>query len=189
MSAQQPSIATASRVASSLTSERLRGPTDGPISLQCLPRGADTFFQPGQVREDPKMGPYVEGLTAMSANSYREIERQLVIGNNARSVASTHMNDVSSRAHTIFSIKFSQTMVEEMGDGVARETKKVSKINLVDLAGSERQSNKQLSASEQARFKEGIAINKSLSALSNCIFALFKQSQEGKGGKQVSLRE
>jgi hypothetical protein len=61
----------------------------------------------------------------------------------------------------------------------------VSKINLVDLAGSERQSNKQLSASEQARFKEGIAINKSLSALSNCIFALFKQSQEGKGGKQV----
>ena len=56
-------------------------------------------------------------------------------GNNARSVASTHMNDVSSRAHTIFSIKFSQTIVEEMGDGVARETKKVSNINLVDLAG------------------------------------------------------
>jgi hypothetical protein len=29
------------------------------------------------------------------------------------------------------------------------------------------------------RFKEGIAINKSLSALANCIFALYKQSQAG----------
>ena len=133
-----------------------------------------------KVREHPKSGPYVEGLTALTASSYSEIERQLAMGNRNKSVAATHMNDVSSRAHTIFSIKFSQTELEQLsGDEshLARETKKVSHINLVDLAGSERQTSKQLSTSEQMRFKEGIAINKSLSALANCIFALYKQSQ------------
>ncbi|EKX40366.1 hypothetical protein GUITHDRAFT_49045, partial [Guillardia theta CCMP2712] len=130
-----------------------------------------------RVREHPKHGPYIEGLTAMTANSYAEIERQLAFGYRARSVASTNMNDASSRAHTIFSIKFCQTSLEQLQTGFARETKKVSHINLVDLAGSERQSSRQLSGVEQARFKEGIAINKSLSALANCIFALYKQSQ------------
>ena len=111
-----------------------------------------------KIREHPKTGPYVEGLTALTANSYNEIERQLEMGNRNRSVASTHMNDVSSRAHTIFSIKFCQTQLQHLGgeSGLARETKKVSQINLVDLAGSERQTSKQLSVSEQMWFKEGI---------------------------------
>ena len=84
----------------------------------------------------------------LTASSYSEIERQLAMGNRNKSVAATHMNDVSSRAHTIFSIKFSQTELEQLsGDEshLARETKKVSHINLVDLAGSERQTSKQLS--------------------------------------------
>ena len=144
-------------------------------------QGRQGFSEELKVREHPKTGPYVAGLTALTANSYNEIERQLEMGNRNKSVASTHMNDVSSRAHTIFQIKFSQTQLEHLGGetGLARETKKVSHINLVDLAGSERQTSKQLSASEQMRFKEGIAINKSLSALANCIFALYKQSQSG----------
>jgi len=110
-----------------------------------------------KVREHPKTGPYVAGLTAFTANSFKEIERFLEMGNRNKSVASTHMNDVSSRAHTIFSIKFCQTQLEHLGceSGLARETKKVSHINLVDLAGSERQTSKQLSSSEQMRFKEG----------------------------------
>ena len=63
------------------------------------------------------------GLTALTANSYKEIERQLELGNRNKSVASTHMNDVSSRAHTIFQIKFSQTQLEHLGGetGLARE--------------------------------------------------------------------
>ncbi len=76
-----------------------------------------------KVREHPKSGPYVAGLTALTANSYKEIERQLELGNRNKSVASTHMNDVSSRAHTIFQIKFSQTRLEHLGGetGLARE--------------------------------------------------------------------
>ena len=90
-----------------------------------------------KVREHPKTGPYVAGLTALSAHTYSEIERFLEMGNRNKSVAATHMNDVSSRAHTIFSIKFCQTHLEHLGNesGLARETKKVSHINLVDLAG------------------------------------------------------
>jgi kinesin family member 1 len=127
-----------------------------------------------KVREHPRKGPYIAGLTAMPAMNYKEIQRHLELGNRCRSIASTHMNDVSSRAHTIFSINFSQTSLEKLESGLTRETKKVSLINMVDLAGSERQSSKQLSTMEYARFKEGVAINKSLSALANCIFALYK---------------
>jgi hypothetical protein len=52
---------------------------------------------------------------------------------------------------------------------------------IIKIIISERQTSKQLSSSEQKRFKEGIAINKSLSALANCIFALYKQSQQTAG--------
>ena len=54
-------------------------------------------------------------------------------GNNNRTTASTNMNDTSSRSHAIFTVIFSQAMIDE---DTPRET--LSKINLVDLAGSER---------------------------------------------------
>ena len=59
---------------------------------------------------------------------------------------------------------------------------KVAKISLVDLAGSERATS---TGATGDRLKEGAAINKSLSALGNCISALAELSKAGagKGGK------
>jgi kinesin family protein 1 len=50
----------------------------------------------------------------------------------SRTVASTNMNETSSRSHAVFTIIFTQLRQDKM-TGLASE--KVSKISLVDLAG------------------------------------------------------
>jgi hypothetical protein len=88
-----------------------------------------------KVRDSPKTGAYVEGLKKITVIGYHQIERLMAFGSRNRTVASTMMNETSSRAHTIFTITFVQTRTN-------RETMKVSdirsSISLVDLAGSER---------------------------------------------------
>lgn len=99
-------------------------------------------------------------------------------GTAARTVASTNMNATSSRAHTIFQIIFTQTKINST---TMKATDKVSRINLVDLAGSERAGS---TGAQGDRLREGAAINKSLSALGNCISALADLSTgRGKGAR------
>eukprot|EP00696_Hemimastix_kukwesjijk_P015989 gnl/Hemi2/4282_TR1497_c0_g1_i1.p1 gnl/Hemi2/4282_TR1497_c0_g1~~gnl/Hemi2/4282_TR1497_c0_g1_i1.p1 ORF type:complete len:1126 (+),score=475.80 gnl/Hemi2/4282_TR1497_c0_g1_i1:154-3531(+) len=148
---------------------------------QCRDLLNPTSFKPGglKVRENPKTGPYVEDLSLIPVNSYANIQKLMDDGTTARTVASTNMNATSSRAHTMFTIVFKQTkIVRETG----KATDRVSKINLIDLAGSERQSG---TGATGDRLKEGSAINKSLSALGNCIKALAELSKpQPKGGKK-----
>lgn len=53
------------------------------------------------------------------------------IGNENRKVASTKMNDQSSRSHSLFLMTVSQTNLEN-------QSVKIGKLYLVDLAGSEK---------------------------------------------------
>jgi hypothetical protein len=85
-------------------------------------------------------------------------------GYTSRSIGATKMNQTSSRAHTIITIEFKQIREEE-----GRKLEKFSVIHLVDLAGSEKAGQ---TGAEGQRFKEGCAINKSLSVLGNCISVL-----------------
>jgi len=110
-----------------------------------------------KVRQHPDYGPYVENLTQLLVEDYKSIRRIIDQGNKDRHVASTAMNDRSSRSHAILTVYFTQ-IVEE--GNITREV--VSKINLVDLAGSERV---EASGVTGVNFKEAIEINKSLSAL------------------------
>ncbi|KAK2567739.1 Kinesin-like protein KIF16B [Acropora cervicornis] len=93
-------------------------------------KGKDKFNL--KVREHPKEGPYVQDLTKHVVKDYQGIENLMVEGNTNRTVASTNMNDVSSRSHAIFTILFTQA---KFYTDMPSET--VSKIHLVDLAGSE----------------------------------------------------
>lgn len=121
-----------------------------------------------KVREHPKKGPYVQGLTTCWVTNYGHIEDCMNRGNSHRTTASTNMNDVSSRSHAIFTITFVQA---GYCDGVPSET--VSKIHLVDLAGSERADS---TGATGQRLKEGAHINKSLVTLGSVISALAELS-------------
>ncbi|XP_008195797.2 kinesin-like protein Klp98A isoform X1 [Tribolium castaneum] len=129
-----------------------------------------------KVREHPKKGPYVQGLTTCLVTNYGHIQECMNRGNSHRTTAATNMNDVSSRSHAIFTITFVQA---GYCDGVPSET--VSKIHLVDLAGSERAD---ATGATGQRLKEGAHINKSLVTLGSVISALAELSVENSGQRK-----
>ncbi|KAG5864914.1 hypothetical protein JTB14_016917 [Gonioctena quinquepunctata] len=111
-----------------------------------------------KIREHPKRGPYVQGLSEHPATCSSDLLDLLEKGNKKRKIAATLSNPQSSRSHSVFSVNC---------DGV--------KLNLIDLAGSEKAANRSFDIS---RFKEGANINKSLVALGNVISALAEQSSK-----------
>uniref|UniRef100_A0A668AWW4 Kinesin family member 4 n=1 Tax=Myripristis murdjan TaxID=586833 RepID=A0A668AWW4_9TELE len=122
------------------------------------------------IREDPKDGIKIVGLTEREVFSAHEMVGCLELGNSARTVGSTAMNAASSRSHAIFTITLEQRRGTDKTDSV------VSKLHLVDLAGSERQKK---TKAEGDRLKEGISINRGLLALGNVISALGDESKKG----------
>ncbi|XP_030855199.1 uncharacterized protein LOC105436725 isoform X2 [Strongylocentrotus purpuratus] len=124
-----------------------------------------------KVREHPKDGPYVQDLSHHLVSDYEQVLSLMHDGNLQRTTAATHMHELSSRSHAIFTITFIQA---KMSHGMPSEI--VSKINLVDLAGSERASIN----SSKDRLQEGANINKSLVTLGNCIQALGPQTDLSK---------
>lgn len=120
-----------------------------------------------KVREHPVLGPYIVDLTTHTVKSYTELRNFLILGNKNRAVASTSMNDFSSRSHSIFSIELGQSKSLDDTDNSRR-----SKVSLVDLAGSERLGS---SFNNEERMKQGVYINKSLLTLGKCISALSEQ--------------
>jgi kinesin family protein 1 len=74
-----------------------------------------------RVREHPLLGPYVEDLTKLAVQTYQvrlaslparlsvqDISDLMDEGNKARTVASTNMNETSSRSHAVFTLVFTQ---------------------------------------------------------------------------------
>ncbi|TKA82564.1 hypothetical protein B0A55_01193 [Friedmanniomyces simplex] len=114
------------------------------------------------IHEDAKQGVYVKGLQRVYVSDIAEVYRILEIGATARAVASTNMNQESSRSHSIFEVEIAQKNVET---GSARS----GRLFLVDLAGSEKVG--KTGASGQT-LEEAKKINKSLSALGMVINAL-----------------
>ncbi|XP_072302654.1 kinesin family member 4 [Eucyclogobius newberryi] len=120
------------------------------------------------IREDPKEGIKIVGLTERRVTSAQEMVGCLEQGNSVRTVGSTAMNAASSRSHAIFTITLERKETNK-SDSV------VSKLHLVDLAGSERQKK---TKAEGDRLKEGISINKGLLSLGNVISALGDESKK-----------
>ncbi|GMH81021.1 hypothetical protein TL16_g08795 [Triparma laevis f. inornata] len=116
-----------------------------------------------EIREDKKLGIIVPNLTEVNVEEEEEIFQVLWKGAQNRAMASTNMNERSSRSHTILGVRLTVNH-----GGIIRR----SKINLVDLAGSERYKTHQMAQFSEQRIKELTSINQSLSALGNCISAL-----------------
>ncbi|KAM4020455.1 chromosome-associated kinesin KIF4A isoform 2-T2 [Anomaloglossus baeobatrachus] len=125
---------------------------------------------PISIREDPKEGIKICGLTERDVKTDVDTIICLEQGNSSRTVASTAMNSQSSRSHAIFTIAIEQRL------GGDKNAYFHSKLHLVDLAGSERQKK---TKAEGDRLKEGISINRGLLCLGNVISALGDESKKG----------
>ena len=66
-----------------------------------------------KVRENPKTGPYVDGLSQLPVRDHPHISKLMDDGTKARTVASTQMNATSIRAHTIFTVNLTQTITSK----------------------------------------------------------------------------
>jgi hypothetical protein len=105
--------------------------------------------------------------------SPRDIWRLLALGDENKKKASTAMNARSSRSHSWllahFTLMSSRVFIMTVTQRSPEGSTKVGKLNLVDLAGSEKVGKTGATGSV---LEEAKNINKSLSALGNCIYAL-----------------
>jgi len=134
-----------------------------------------------KIRESPTDGPYIKDLSDHTVRNYSDIMRLMSMGDASRTVASTKMNDTSSRSHAVFTIMLKQIHADMATD---ETTERTARIRLVDLAGSERA--KATEATGQ-RLREGSNINKSLTTLGRVIAALASDSQTT--GQSISPRK
>eukprot|EP01063_Lacrimia_lanifica_P031249 TRINITY_DN5109_c0_g2_i1.p1 TRINITY_DN5109_c0_g2~~TRINITY_DN5109_c0_g2_i1.p1 ORF type:complete len:857 (+),score=409.25 TRINITY_DN5109_c0_g2_i1:97-2667(+) len=117
-----------------------------------------------QLREDFKggKGVYIADVVEQYVADPDEIFELMKAGAANRVVASTHMNDVSSRSHAIFCLNLTQKHSKNLDQ-------KSGKLFLVDLAGSEKVGK---TGAQGQQLEEAKLINKSLSCLGQVINAL-----------------
>ncbi|XP_053422007.1 kinesin-like protein KIF20A [Nycticebus coucang] len=128
--------------------------------------------------EDQNGNPYVKDLNWIHVQDAEEAWKLLKVGRKNQSFASTHLNQNSSRSHSIFSIRILHLQGE--GDIVP----KISELSLCDLAGSERCKDQK----SGERLKEAGNINTSLHTLGRCIAAL-RQNQNRSKQNLVPFRD
>jgi kinesin family protein 1 len=127
--------------------ERQRSNTDVDIKFQTtvqmveiyMEKINDLLVEPKDRKKDCKVRQsgdqiWVENARKEPVSNYEQITKYMEMGDKNRSIASTAMNQTSSRAHTIVTIE----MEKHTGSG-GKSSKVTSILNLVDLAGSEKQ--------------------------------------------------
>ncbi|NWS96627.1 KI20A protein, partial [Mionectes macconnelli] len=138
--------------------------------------------------EDQTGNPYVKDLNWFNVQDANEAWKLLKLGRKNQSFASTHMNQNSSRSHSVFSIR-----ILHLQRGGGEVVPKISELSLCDLAGSERCKDQK----SGDRMKEANNINTSLHTLGRCIAALRQNQQsrwasrapEGGCGRAVLLSQ
>ncbi|KAL7974882.1 kinesin domain-containing protein [Trichoderma sp. SZMC 28014] len=148
------------------------------LLVPVVPNTAPNYLK---IRESPTEGPYVKDLTEVPVRNIHEIMRYMKVGDASRTVASTKMNDTSSRSHAVFTIMLKQIHHDMETD---ETTERSSRIRLVDLAGSERAKTTEATG---ARLREGSNINKSLATLGRVIAALAGPPKQLRSGKRKDV--
>uniref|UniRef100_A0A8C5G626 Kinesin-like protein n=1 Tax=Gouania willdenowi TaxID=441366 RepID=A0A8C5G626_GOUWI len=135
-----------------------------------------------RLSDDKQGNPYVKDLSWIQVRSAEEAWRVLKAGRRNQSFASTHLNQNSSRSHSIFSVRVLHVHPEQ-NDGQAMH---ISELTVCDLAGSERC--KEQRSGE--RMKEATNINTSLLTLGRCIAALrHNQNNKSRPPQVVPFRD
>ncbi|KAM9411753.1 kinesin-like protein KIF20B isoform 2-T2 [Salvelinus alpinus] len=133
-----------------------------------------------RLSQDIKGNAFVKDLKWVQVNNSKEAYKVLKIGKKNQSFSCTKLNNVSSRSHSIFSIRILR--IEDVG---IPRVHTISELSLCDLAGSERCAKTQ---NKGVQLKEAGNINTSLLTLGKCINAL-RLNQQAKFQQHVPFRE
>ncbi|XP_042161892.1 kinesin-like protein KIF20B isoform X1 [Oncorhynchus tshawytscha] len=133
-----------------------------------------------RLSQDIKGNTFVKDLKWVQVNNSEEAYKVLKIGKKNQSFSCTKLNNVSSRSHSIFSIRILR--IEDVG---IPRVHTISELSLCDLAGSERCAKTQ---NKGVQLKEAGNINTSLLTLGKCINAL-RLNQQAKFQQHVPFRE
>ncbi|KAM4546341.1 kinesin-like protein KIF20A [Fundulus diaphanus] len=134
-----------------------------------------------RLSDDKQGNPYVKDLTWIQIRSAEEAWRILKAGRRNQSFASTHLNQNSSRSHSIFSIRVLHIHPEASSGQAMR----ISELTVCDLAGSERCKEHR----NGERMKEANNINTSLLTLGRCIAALRHNQNKSRPPQVVPFRD
>ncbi|XP_030216149.1 kinesin-like protein KIF20A [Gadus morhua] len=135
-----------------------------------------------KLSDDRQGNPYVKDLTWIQVRSAEEAWRVLRAGHRNQSFASTHLNENSSRSHSIFSMR----LLHIHQGAEAGKAAHISELTVCDLAGSERCKDQR----NGERMKEANNINTSLHTLGRCIAALrHNQNNRSRPPQVVPFRE
>ncbi|XP_034040947.1 kinesin-like protein KIF20B [Thalassophryne amazonica] len=133
-----------------------------------------------RLSQDVKGNAFIKDLRWVQVNSAVEAYKVMKLGKKNQSFSSTRLNQLSSRSHSIFSIR-----ILRIEDDSTPRVHSVSELCLCDLAGSERCAKTQ---NNGERLKEAGNINTSLLILGKCINAL-RYNQQAKLLQHVPFRE
>ncbi|NWU43759.1 KI20B protein, partial [Hylia prasina] len=133
-----------------------------------------------RLAQDIKGCSFVKDLQWVQISDSKEAFKLLKLGLKHQSIASTKLNNSSSRSHSIFTVK-----VLKIEDSGTPRVTRVNELSLCDLAGSERYTK---TRNEGDRLKESGNINSSLLTLGKCINAL-KNCQQSKLQQHIPFRE
>ncbi|KAI0342964.1 kinesin-domain-containing protein [Trametopsis cervina] len=131
------------------------------------------------IKHDKSGRTNVTDVNIIPLKSPSQVRSLLSIAQSRRTVASTLMNERSSRSHSVFTLRI-------CGENASTGETCEGTLNLVDLAGSERLE-KSGAGNDKDRLKETQSINKSLSALGDVIAALGEKG-DGKSDKHIPYR-
>jgi len=134
--------------------------------LLCPTSGASSTQKKLDVKINPDGTCCVPGLLEQPVESIEDVTRHIKEAEKNRATGATDMNELSSRSHSIVTIKTTCTM---KGSQHEERATYLGKIHLIDLAGSE---NVGKSGVTGQNLKEAQNINKSLSALGDVIQSL-----------------
>ncbi|XP_058649058.1 kinesin-like protein KIF20B isoform X1 [Onychostoma macrolepis] len=134
-----------------------------------------------RLAQDVKGNAFVKDLKWVQVNSAEEALKVVKIGRKNQSFSSTKLNNVSSRSHSIFSIRILR--IDDVG---VPRVQTISELSLCDLAGSERCAKTQ---NRGDRLKEAGNINTSLLTLGKCINALRLNQTQTKFHQHIPFRE
>ena len=138
--------------------------------------GSDAAASALSLRSDGHSGDVVvHGLSEVPVHQAHQAMSLVRRALRNRAVRQTDMNARSSRSHAVLQLVLEQAPSATANGAPLRAQR--ARLNLVDLAGSERVQNVEGGGLGHAHQRELAHINKSLSALANCIAAL---AQEGR---------